>query len=106
FCCSCPDPPRHLHSFPTRRSSDLLPGPMTIVDTVADAHYGGRAKLAMAFAELLNQEARALQADGVDVIQFDEPAFNVFMDDVKGDRKSTRLNSSHVKTSYAVFCLK
>ncbi|RPH59084.1 MAG: methionine synthase, partial [Burkholderiales bacterium] len=60
-----------------------LPGPMTIVDTVADGHYGSRAKLAMAFAELLNQEARALQADGVDVIQFDEPAFNVFMDDVK-----------------------
>ncbi|RPH62829.1 MAG: methionine synthase [Burkholderiales bacterium] len=60
-----------------------LPGPMTIVDTVADGHYGSRAKLAMAFAELLNQEARALQADGVDAIQFDEPAFNVFMDDVK-----------------------
>jgi 5-methyltetrahydropteroyltriglutamate--homocysteine methyltransferase len=56
-----------------------LPGPMTIVDTVADRHYGDRVKLAMAFAELLNQEARALQADGVDVIQFDEPAFNVYM---------------------------
>ena len=60
-----------------------LPGPMTIVDTVADRYYGDRAKMAMAFAELLNQEARALQADGVDVIQFDEPAFNVYMDDVK-----------------------
>ena len=60
-----------------------LPGPMTIVDTVADSHYGDRAKLAMAFAELLNQEARALEKDGVDVIQFDEPAFNVYMDDVK-----------------------
>jgi 5-methyltetrahydropteroyltriglutamate--homocysteine methyltransferase len=56
-----------------------LPGPMTIVDTVADAYYGSREKLAMAFAELLNQEALALQADGVDVIQFDEPAYNVFM---------------------------
>ena len=55
---------------------------MTIVDTVADRHYGDRAKMAMAFAELLNQEALALQADGVDVIQFDEPAFNVYMDDV------------------------
>jgi 5-methyltetrahydropteroyltriglutamate--homocysteine methyltransferase len=56
-----------------------LPGPMTIVDTVADRHYGDRVKMAMAFAELLNQEARALEADGVDVIQFDEPAFNVYM---------------------------
>ncbi len=60
-----------------------LPGPMTIVDTLADEHYGDKVKLAMAFAELLNQEARALQKDGVDVIQFDEPAFNVYMDDVK-----------------------
>ena len=58
-----------------------LPGPMTIVDTVADRFYGDKFKLAMAFAELLNQEALALQADGVDIIQFDEPAFNVYMDD-------------------------
>jgi 5-methyltetrahydropteroyltriglutamate--homocysteine methyltransferase len=60
-----------------------LPGPMTIVDTVADEHYGDKVKLAMAFAELLNQEARALEKDGVDVIQFDEPAFNVYLEDVK-----------------------
>lgn len=60
-----------------------LPGPMTIVDTIADEHYGDKVKMAMAFAELLNQEARALEAQGVDVIQFDEPAFNVYMDDVK-----------------------
>ncbi|MGZ5713075.1 MAG: methionine synthase [Caldimonas sp.] len=62
-----------------------LPGPMTIVDTVADRYYGegrqGRIKLAFAFAELLNQEARALEADGVDIVQFDEPAFNVYMAD-------------------------
>ncbi|HVP09465.1 MAG TPA: methionine synthase, partial [Burkholderiales bacterium] len=58
------------------------PGPMTIVDTIADRHYGDKIKLAMAFAELLNQEARALEKDGVDVIQFDEPAFNVYMSDV------------------------
>src|SRR6187399_3179693 len=61
-----------------------MPGPMTIVDTIADRHYGDRVKMAMAFAALLNQEARALQADGVDVIQFDEPAFNVYMDEVAG----------------------
>jgi len=60
-----------------------MPGPMTIVDTIADEHYGDKVKLAMAFAELLNQEARALEKDGVDVIQFDEPAFNVYMEDVK-----------------------
>lgn len=59
-----------------------LPGPMTIVDTVADRFYGDKAKMAFAFAELLNQEALALQADGVDIIQFDEPAFNVYMKDV------------------------
>ena len=60
-----------------------LPGPMTICDTIADAHYGKRADMAMAFAGILNQEARELAALGVDVIQFDEPAFNVFMDEVR-----------------------
>jgi 5-methyltetrahydropteroyltriglutamate--homocysteine methyltransferase len=60
-----------------------LPGPMTIVDTIADAHYGDRIEMAMAFAEALNAEARALEADGVDVIQFDEPAFNVYLRDVE-----------------------
>ncbi len=66
-----------------RKLKFTLPGPMTIVDTVADAHYGDRVKAAMAFAALLNEEARALEADGVDVIQFDEPAFNVYMDEVR-----------------------
>ena len=61
-----------------------LPGPMTIVDTIADRHYGDKVKMAMAFADLLNQEARGLEADGVDVIQFDEPAFKVYMDEVRG----------------------
>jgi 5-methyltetrahydropteroyltriglutamate--homocysteine methyltransferase len=59
-----------------------MPGPMTIIDTIADRHYGDRVKMAFAFAGLLNAEARALSADGVDVIQFDEPAFNVYMDEV------------------------
>src|SRR5581483_625630 len=65
-----------------RRLKFTLPGPMTIADTIADRHYGDKARMAMAFADLLNQEARALEADGVDVIQFDEPAFNVFMGEV------------------------
>jgi 5-methyltetrahydropteroyltriglutamate--homocysteine methyltransferase len=56
---------------------------MTIVDTIADAHYGNRIDMAMAFAALLNEEARELQAIGIDVVQFDEPAFNVYMDDVR-----------------------
>jgi 5-methyltetrahydropteroyltriglutamate--homocysteine methyltransferase len=68
-----------LCAHTTRTTKFTLPGPMTIVDTVADRHYGDRAKLAFAFAELLNQEARALAADGIDVVQFDEPAFNVYM---------------------------
>src|SRR3954470_18988376 len=66
----------------TRQLKITMPGPMTIVDTLADEYYGDKAKLAMAFAELLNQEARALEKDGVDVVQFDEPAFNVYMKDV------------------------
>jgi 5-methyltetrahydropteroyltriglutamate--homocysteine methyltransferase len=68
-----------LRAHTTRTTKFTLPGPMTIVDTVADRRYGDRAKLAFAFAELLNQEARALAADGIDVVQFDEPAFNVYM---------------------------
>jgi 5-methyltetrahydropteroyltriglutamate--homocysteine methyltransferase len=71
-----------LRAHTQRKVKITMPGPMTIVDTLADRYYGDKVKLAMAFAELLNQEARALQADGVDVIQFDEPAFNVYMDDV------------------------
>jgi 5-methyltetrahydropteroyltriglutamate--homocysteine methyltransferase len=65
-----------------RKLKFTLPGPMTIIDTIADAHYGDRVAMAMAFAALLNEEARGLQADGVDVIQFDEPAFNVYTDEV------------------------
>jgi 5-methyltetrahydropteroyltriglutamate--homocysteine methyltransferase len=72
---------RFLRAHTKRKIKFTLPGPMTICDTVSDRYYGDRVKLAMAFAELLNQEALALQADGVDVVQFDEPAFNVYMDD-------------------------
>jgi 5-methyltetrahydropteroyltriglutamate--homocysteine methyltransferase len=66
----------------SRKLKFTLPGPMTIVDTVCDAHYRDRARLAMAFAELLNDEANDLAAAGVDVIQFDEPAFNVYLEAV------------------------
>ena len=70
-----------LRAHTRKKIKFTLPGPMTIVDTVADRFYGDKVKMAMAFAELLNQEALALQADGVDIIQFDEPAFNVYMKD-------------------------
>ena len=72
---------RFLRAHTTRKIKFTLPGPMTIVDTVADRFYGDRKAMAFAFAELLNQEALALQADGVDIVQFDEPAFNVYMDE-------------------------
>jgi 5-methyltetrahydropteroyltriglutamate--homocysteine methyltransferase len=76
------DEARVARTHTTRKLKFTLPGPMTIADTVADRYYGDKVKMAFAFAELLNNEAKALQADGVDVIQFDEPAFNVFMDEV------------------------
>jgi len=76
------DEARLARAHTTRKLKFTLPGPMTIVDTIADAHYGDRVKMAFAFADLLNAEARALAADGVDVIQFDEPAFNVYMREV------------------------
>ena len=77
---------RFARAHTKKKLKITMPGPMTIVDTVADRHYGGgpegRVAMAMAFADLLNQEARALEADGVDILQFDEPAFNVYMKDV------------------------
>src|SRR5271168_2412908 len=72
---------RFARAHTQRKLKITLPGPMTIIDTIADAHYGDRVKMAFAFAGLLNEEARGLAADGVDVIQFDEPAFNVYMDE-------------------------
>jgi len=68
----------------TRRSLKwTMPGPMTVVDTIYDAHYRSRERLGLEVARLLNEEARELAALGVDVIQFDEPAFNVYMDEVR-----------------------
>jgi 5-methyltetrahydropteroyltriglutamate--homocysteine methyltransferase len=75
---------RFARAHTSKKLKITMPGPMTIVDTVADRHYGDRATLALAFAGLLNTEARALEADGVEVIQFDEPAFNVYMDEAAG----------------------
>jgi len=77
------DDARFLRGETDRRVKFTLPGPMTMVDTLYDGHYRSRAKLAWAFAEILNEEARAIEATGVDVIQFDEPAFNVYFDEVR-----------------------
>src|SRR6202142_1226519 len=76
------DEARIARTHTARKLKFTLPGPMTIIDTIADQYYGDRVKMAFAFAELLNEEAKALQADGVDMVQFDEPAFNVYMDEV------------------------
>lgn len=74
---------RFLRASTDRPIKWALPGPMTMVDTLYDAHYGSREELAMEFATILNQEAKELEAAGVDVVQFDEPSFNVFFDEVK-----------------------
>lgn len=77
------DDAKFLRSQTAKRLKFTLPGPMTMVDTLFDGHYKSREKLAREFAAILNQEARELAAAGIDVIQFDEPAFNVYMDEVR-----------------------
>jgi 5-methyltetrahydropteroyltriglutamate--homocysteine methyltransferase len=77
------DAARFLRAETSRAVKFTLPGPLTMVDTLYDAYYRSREKLAWEFAVILNQEAREIAAAGVDVIQFDEPAFNVFFDEVR-----------------------
>lgn len=77
------DDVRFLRAQTARPIKFTLPGPMTMVDTLYDAHYRSREKLAHQFAAILNQEARELERAGVDVVQFDEPAFNVYFDEVR-----------------------
>lgn len=74
---------KFLRSQTKKRIKFTLPGPMTMVDTLFDGYYKSREKLAREFAAILNEEARELDALGIDIIQFDEPAFNVFMDEVR-----------------------
>ncbi|GAA0468334.1 MULTISPECIES: methionine synthase [Tatumella] len=76
------DDARYLRQLTSQPIKWALPGPMTMIDTLYDNHYKSREKLAWEFAKILNQEARELEAAGVDIIQFDEPAFNVFFDEV------------------------
>lgn len=76
------DDAKFLRQLTTQPIKWALPGPMTMIDTLHDGHYKSREKLAWEFAKILNQEAKELEAAGVDIIQFDEPAFNVFFDEV------------------------
>jgi len=89
------DDARFLRAATGRKIKCTLPGPMTMVDTLYDAHYKSREKLAWAFAEILNDEARAIEAAGVDVIQFDEPAFNVYFDEVRDWGVKTLERAAH-----------
>ena len=77
------DEVRFARARTTRPLKFTIPGPMTIVDTLADEHYRDRRRMALDFARVVNEEARELAALGVDVIQFDEPAFNVYLDEVR-----------------------
>ena len=76
------DEVRWARAHTERRLKFTIPGPMTIVDTLADEHYRDRRRLALEFARIINEEARELVGAGLDVLQLDEPAFNVYMDDV------------------------
>ncbi len=77
------DEVRFARAHTTRPLKFTIPGPMTIVDTLADEHYRDRRRMALDFARVVNEEARELAALGVDVIQLDEPAFNVYLDEVR-----------------------
>ncbi|MFA7498282.1 MAG: methionine synthase [Leucobacter sp.] len=77
------DDAKRLRSLTDQPIKWALPGPMTMIDTLYDDHYRSREQLAWEFATILNQEAKALEAAGVDIIQFDEPAFNVFFDEMR-----------------------
>jgi 5-methyltetrahydropteroyltriglutamate--homocysteine methyltransferase len=74
---------RFARAHTRHRLKFTVPGPMTIVDTLADEHYRDRRRLAFEFARVINEEARELAALGLDVLQLDEPAFNVYLDDVR-----------------------
>ena len=68
-----------LRAKTEKRTKFTLPGPMTISDTIANEHYASKEAMSMEFAKLLNEEAKALCDAGIDIIQFDEPAFNSFL---------------------------
>src|SRR5439155_9675030 len=97
--CTCDTHLHHLHSFPTRRSSDLPgntdPGSADWGKTISGmlGKYGVDSTTVDQIRQRAATMDTALRRQANDV-------------GAQGDRKSTRLNSSHVAISYAVFCLK
>jgi 5-methyltetrahydropteroyltriglutamate--homocysteine methyltransferase len=77
------DEVRFARQATKHRLKITIPGPMTIVDTLCDAHYGDRKKAAFACARAIREEIEDLVALGVDCVQLDEPAFNVYFDEVE-----------------------
>lgn len=73
---------RFLIEQSSRPVKVTLPGPMTVVDSTADEFYGDERAFALAVAAALNEEARALDALGPAVIQFDEPVFSRYPEKV------------------------
>jgi 5-methyltetrahydropteroyltriglutamate--homocysteine methyltransferase len=74
---------RFVKRHTTKPVKMTLPGPMTTADTLADEHYGNRRALAADLARVLNEEALELAENGCDIVQFDEPCFNIYLDDVE-----------------------
>jgi 5-methyltetrahydropteroyltriglutamate--homocysteine methyltransferase len=96
------DEVRWARAHTTRPLKFTMPGPMTIVDTLADDHHRDRRRLAMEFARVINEEARELEAAGLDVLQLDEPAFNVYLDEVAAwgmDTLHRAVEGLHCKTA-------
>src|SRR5690606_40724802 len=96
FLCRCGDP-RYLHSFPTRRSSDLLNKQLQVVEGINGATV---------IDDTWSITTTSLQAALRVLEKIDSSKKKIAIVGTITDRKSTRLNSSHVKISYAVFCLK
>src|SRR5690606_39985982 len=103
---SCSRDLRHLRSFPTRRSSDLV-----ALNAQNDARMAGFASVhqmmleSVACVPILAPSGRAVGALYVETRLRPGTHFERELPTLRADRKSTRLNSSHVKISYAVFCL-
>src|SRR5690606_39668757 len=96
--------PTDLPSFPTRRSSDL---PKSSVVTLLGRNGAGKSTTLKTLAGAVTPRQGSIKFNGQEIAGL--PAYRVAgmgICLVPENRKSTRLNSSHVKISYAVFCLK
>lgn len=74
---------RFLKSHTDKPIKVTLPGPMTTVDTLADEYFRDRRVLAVELAKLLNDEAHELVEAGAAIVQFDEPCFNIYLDELE-----------------------